>query len=52
MKTYKLNYKDANGKVLATLNLLAKSATEAVKKCDVLLQFCLDKKVKYVELEQ
>lgn len=52
MKTYKLNYKDENGKVLATLNLLAKSAMEAVKQCDVLLKYCLDKRFKSVELAQ
>jgi hypothetical protein len=50
MKTYKLNYKDENGKVLVTLGLLATSPTEAFKQCKVLLENCLDKRVKSVEL--
>ena len=50
MKNYKLNYKDKDGKVLVTLGLLANDATEAVKQCHVLLENCLDKRVKSVEL--
>ena len=50
MKTYKLNYKDKDGKVLVTLGLLAKDAVEAFKQCHVLLENCLDKRVKSVEL--
>lgn len=50
MKTYKLNYKDKDGKVLVTLGLLAKDAVEAAKQCHVLLKNCLDKRVKSVEL--
>lgn len=52
MKKYKLNYKDANGKVLATLNLLSSSAIEAMKQCDVLLQHCLDIRVKSVDISK
>ena len=50
MKNYKLNYKDENGKVLLTLELLSRDAVEALKQCHVLLENCLDKRVKSVEL--
>jgi len=52
MKNYKLNYKDANGKVLVTLNLLAKDLAEALSQTKVLLEFCRDKRVTNVEVEK
>jgi hypothetical protein len=50
MKTYKLDYKDGDGKVLLTFGLLATNAMEALKQCNVLLKNCLDNRVKSVEL--
>ena len=52
MKNYKLKYKDANGKVLVTLNLLAKDLAEALNQTKVLLEFCRDKRVTNVEVEK
>jgi hypothetical protein len=52
MKNYKLNYKDTNGKVLVTLNLLAKDLAEALSQTKVLLDFCRDKRVTNVEVEK
>jgi hypothetical protein len=52
MKNYKLNYKDKNGEVLVTLNLLAKDLAEALSQTKVLLEFCRDKRVKTVEVEE
>jgi hypothetical protein len=52
MKNYKLNYKDVNGKVLVTLNLLAKDLADALKQSQVLLEYCLDKRVNTVEVER
>lgn len=52
MKNYKLNYKDANGKVLISLNLLAKDLAEALSQTKVLLEFCRDKRVTNVEIEK
>jgi hypothetical protein len=52
MKTYKLLYKDENDKLLLTMNLLASNVEEAFSKCKVLLENCLDKRVKKVELSK
>lgn len=52
MKTYKLLYKDGDGKLLLTLNLLATNVDEAFSQCKVLLENCLDKRVKKVELSK
>jgi hypothetical protein len=52
MKNYKLNYKNANSKVLVTLNLLAKDLAEALSQTKVLLEFCRDKRVTNVEVEK
>jgi hypothetical protein len=52
MENFKLNYKDENGKVLATLNLLAKDLSEALSQTNVLLEFCRDKRVTNVEVEK
>lgn len=51
MKNYKLNYKDVNGEVVVTLHLLAKDLVEALSQTKVLLEFCLDKRVTTVEVE-
>lgn len=52
MKNYKLNYKDADGKVLVTLNLLAKDLADALRQSKVLLEHCRDKRVTNVEVER
>jgi hypothetical protein len=52
MENYKLNYKDTNGKVLVTLNLIARDLSEALSQTKVLLDFCRDKRVTSIELEK
>lgn len=50
MKTYKLNYKDKNNKIISTKDILATDAIEAFKKAQTFLENSVDKSIKKVDI--
>ena len=52
VKTYKLNYKDSDGKILLTIDTQSNNLEEVIKQSKTLVEFCREKSVTSIEIKK